>query len=81
MKKYNVMFFLRLCVFSLTWFLIHTDYHASADVTELGFLAVVVLELVGFVVDQYNRWWRFWFLLLHLNLLLIYEIDLDTQKP
>ncbi len=57
---------------------IHTDYHASADVTELGFLAVVVLELVGFVVDPDNRLWSFWFLLLHLHLFLIYEVDLDT---
>lgn len=67
-----------VCVF-LTWFPIHTDYHTSTDITELRLLAVVVLELVGFVIDPDNRWWRFWFLLLHLNLLLIYEIDLDTQ--
>lgn len=65
----------------LTRFPIHTHYHASADVTELGFLAVVVLELVGFVVDTDNRLWRFWFLLLHLNLFLIYEIDLRAQRP
>lgn len=55
-----------------------TDYHASADVAELGLLAVVVLELVGFVVDTDNGLLRFWFLLFHLNFLLIYEVDLDT---
>lgn len=31
-----------------------TDDHASADVTELGLLAVVVLELVGLVVDGFD---------------------------
>lgn len=56
-----------------------TDYHASADVAELGLLAVVVLELVGFVVDADDRLLRFWFLLFHLNFLLIYEVNLDTQ--
>lgn len=64
----------------LPYILIHTDYHASADITELRFLAVVVLELVGFVVDPDNRLHRLWILLLHLNLLLIYEVDLDTQR-
>lgn len=54
----------------------HTDYHASADVTELWFLAVVVLEFVRFVINPDDRLLRFWFLLLHLNLLLIYKIDL-----
>lgn len=63
----------------LLQFFIHTDYHASADVTELWFLAVMVLELVGFVVDPDNRLWRFWFLLLYLNLLLVYEVDLHQQ--
>lgn len=53
-----------------------TDYHASADVTELWFLAVVVLEFVRLVIDPDDRLLRFWFLLLHLNLLLIYKIDL-----
>lgn len=65
----------------LTKFPVHTDDHASTDITELGFLAVVVLELVGFVVDPQS--WvgrRFRFLLLHFHLLLIYEIDLETQK-
>lgn len=64
----------------LPWFLIHTDYHAGANITELWFLAVVVLELMGFVVDPNNRLWRFWFLLLHLHLLLIDEVDLDAQS-
>lgn len=54
----------------------HTDYHASTDVTEFWFLAVVVLEFVRFVINLDNRLLRFWFLLLHLNLLLIYKIDL-----
>lgn len=67
-------------MYKKVWFQIHTDYHTSADVTELGFFAVVVLELVGFVVDSDNRRRRFWFLLLHLHLLIIYEIDLDTQR-
>lgn len=54
----------------------HTDYHASTDVTELWFLAVVVLEFVRFVINPDDRLLRFWFLLFHLNLLLIYKIDL-----
>lgn len=58
----------------------HTDYHTSADVTELGFLAVVVLELVGLVIDADNRVCRFWVLLLHLHLLIVDEIDLKTKK-
>lgn len=58
----------------------HTNYHASADITELWFLAVVVLELVGFVIDPDNSLNRFWFLLLHLNFLLVYKVDLDTHK-
>lgn len=57
-----------------------TDYHASAGVAELGLLAVVVLELVGFVVDAEDGLLRFWFLLFHLNFLLIYEVDLDTRS-
>lgn len=56
-----------------------TDDHASADVAELGLLAVVVLELVGFVVDADDGFLRFWFLLFHLNFLLVYEVNLDTQ--
>ena len=31
-----------------------TDDHPCADVTELGFLAVVVLEPVGLVVDRFD---------------------------
>lgn len=59
---------------------VRTDDHASTDVTELGLLAVVVLELVRFVVDPKDWIWRrFWFLLLHLHLLLINKIDLKTQ--
>lgn len=58
----------------------HTDYHASTDVTELWFLAVVVLEFVRFVINPDDRLWRFWFLLLHFNLLLIYKIDLYIVK-
>lgn len=54
----------------------HTDYHASTDVTELWFLAVVVLEFVRFVINPDDRLLRFWFLLLHLNLFLIYKIHL-----
>lgn len=57
-----------------------TDDHASTDVTELGLLAVVVLKLVGFVVDANYRLLRFWFLLFHLNFLLVYEVNLDTQN-
>lgn len=57
-----------------------TDYHASADVAELGLLAVVVLKLVGLVVDTDDGFLRFWFLLFHLNFLLIYEVNLKTQS-
>ena len=64
----------------VTLFPIHTDYHASADITELGFLAVMVFEFVGFVIDTDNGFFRFWFFLLHFHLLLINEIDLDTQQ-
>lgn len=56
-----------------------TDYHASADVAEFGLLAVVVLELVGFVVDADDGLLRFWILLFHLNFLLINEVDLGTH--
>lgn len=57
-----------------------TDYHASADVTELWFLAVVVFELVRFVVDWLNGFWRRGLLsLLLLYLLIIDEIHLDTD--
>lgn len=59
---------------------IHTDYHASADVTELWFLAVVVLEFVRFVINPDDSFLRFWFLLFHLNLLLIYKIDLYIKQ-
>lgn len=58
----------------------HTDYHASTDVTELWFLAVVVLEFVRFVINPDDRLCRFCFLLLHFNLLLIYKIDLYIVK-
>lgn len=58
----------------------HTDYHASTDVTELWFLAVVVLEFVRFVINPDDRLWRFWFFLLHFNFLLIYKIDLYIVK-
>lgn len=57
-----------------------TDYHASADIAELGLLAVVVLKLVGFVVNADDGLLRFRFLLLHLNFLLVYEVNLDTQR-
>lgn len=63
-------------------FLSRTDDHSSTDVTELGLLAVVVLELVWFIVDPNDRRWRLWFLLLDLHLLLVNEIDLkrDTSE-
>lgn len=60
--------------------IIHTDYHASTDVTELWFLAVVVLKFVRFVINSDDRLLRFWFLLFHLNLLLIYKIHLHIFK-
>lgn len=72
----NVM---NICVVYV--FVIHTDYHSSTDVTKLGFLAVMVLEFVGFVIDpNYRLWRRLWFLLLHLHFLLVYKIDLQRQR-
>lgn len=41
----------------------------------------MVFELVGFVVDPNHRLLRLRFLLLHLHLLLIDEIDLHAQRP
>lgn len=58
----------------------HTDYHSSTDVTEFGLLAVVVLELVGLVIDTEDRFWRFWFLLLHLHFLFIYKVYLEPTQ-
>lgn len=57
-----------------------TDYHASTDVTELWLLAVMVLELVRLIIHPDNRLLRFWVLLLHLNLLFIYKVDLRIKK-
>lgn len=55
-----------------------TDDHASADVAELGLLAVVVFELVGFVVDHdHGLGRRLGLLLLHLHLLIVDEVDLN----
>ena len=57
-----------------------TDYHARAGVAELGLLAVVVLELVGFVIDHDHRLGgRLRLLLLHLHLLIIDEVDLEAH--
>lgn len=40
----------------------------------------MVLELVGFVINSNNRIRRrLWFLLLHLHLLVVYEIDLEIN--
>ena len=57
-----------------------TDYHARADVAELGLLAVVVLELVGFVIDHDHRLGgRLRLLLLHLHLLIVDEVYLEAH--
>lgn len=58
----------------------HTDDHASTDIAEFGFLAVVILEFVGFVIDPNNGLrGRFWFLFLHFNFLFVNEVDLEKQ--
>lgn len=55
-----------------------TDYHASADVAELGLLAVVVLELVRPVVEGLGRLGGGRLLpLLLLHLLVVDEKDLE----
>lgn len=55
-----------------------TDNHARTDVTELRFLAVVVLELVRPVVDWFDWFrWRRLILLFFFHLLVIDEIYLE----
>lgn len=56
-----------------------TDYHTSTDVTELGRLAVVVLELVWFVIHQYDNGLRLGLLLLYFHLLLVNEVYLQRE--
>ena len=53
-----------------------TDDHASAHIAELGLLAVVVLELVGFVVDRSDGLRGRRLLLLLLHLLIVDEVYL-----
>ena len=57
-----------------------TNYHASADVTELWLLAVMVLKLVRAVVDWSHWFYRKFLFFFHLYFLIIYEINLGDER-